>query len=78
MQETFTSAENPSPLRRFAGRLIAFEVEGRGPGGNNFEAFHVCEKLRPQLSTLMGITGYHALLCCFNDHVSCGGATTQK
>lgn len=49
--------------RELAGRLIACET----PGKKSLEtktpaAFRVCEKLRPYLATLMGRTGYHALL----------------
>jgi hypothetical protein len=50
-------------MRDFAERLIALET-----GGNALSetkppaAFHVCEKLRPHLVTLMGNGGFRALL----------------
>lgn len=51
------------PIRDLAARLIANKTGGtqssetQTPG-----AFAVCEKLRPQLATLMGRAGAHALL----------------
>jgi hypothetical protein len=52
-----------SQTRALAGRLIAFESRGRKAGENKTPpAFPVCEKLRPQLATLMGGAGFHALL----------------
>jgi hypothetical protein len=50
-------------MREFAARLIAHETRGN----KSFEtraaaAFLAGEKLRPQLSTLVGIAGYRALL----------------
>jgi hypothetical protein len=50
-------------MRKFAKRLIDFEAQGNGTSPQNvFEFFDVCEKLRPQLATLMGNAGYRALL----------------
>ena len=50
-------------LRELAKRLIAHESQGNGSSGTNPPAdFPVFEKLRPQLTTLMGGVGFHALL----------------
>ena len=47
----------------FAERLIAFETRGNKSSGTKTPAaFPVCEKLRPHLATLMGNTGFRALL----------------
>ena len=49
--------------RELAERLIACETRGKkSPETNTPAAFYVCEKLRPYLATLMGSTGFHALL----------------
>ena len=50
-------------MRNFAETLIADESRGNQSSGTNPPAaFHVCEKLRPHLATLMGNTGFRALL----------------
>ena len=50
-------------MRAFAGRLIADETRrSKSSGTNGPAAYHVCGKLRPHLATLMGNTGFHALL----------------
>jgi len=50
-------------MRDFAERLIAYETRGnKSSETNTSAAFHVCEKLRPQLANLMGNTGFHALV----------------
>jgi hypothetical protein len=50
-------------MRDFAERLIAYETGANSPSGTkNPPSFPVCEKLRPHLATLMGSTGFHALL----------------
>ena len=50
-------------MRDFAERLIAYETRGiKSSGTKTPAAFQVCEKLRPHLATLMGSTGFHALL----------------
>ena len=50
-------------MRDFAGRLIANETKvNKSSGTNGPAAFHVFGKLRPHLATLMGNTGFHALL----------------
>ena len=50
-------------MRDFSQRLIAFETRGiKSSGTKTPAAFHVFEKLRPYLATLMGNTGFHALL----------------
>ncbi|HEY4901188.1 MAG TPA: hypothetical protein VIH91_10265 [Terriglobales bacterium] len=47
----------------FAERLIACETRGNKSSATNTPAaFPVCEKLRPHLATLMGNTGFRALL----------------
>src|ERR1035441_8038395 len=47
----------------FAERLIAYETRGNKSSGTKTPAaFPVCEKLRPHLATLMGNTGFRALL----------------
>ena len=50
-------------IRNYAARVIAYERAGNRLPGNKFPAvFRVCEKLRPQLTTLMGNGGYRTLL----------------
>jgi hypothetical protein len=50
-------------MRGVAERLIAHETGGNKSAGTKAPAaFYVCEKLRPHLATLMGSTGFHALL----------------
>jgi len=50
-------------IRDFAERLIAYETGGnKFSGTKNPAAFPVCEKLRPHLATLMGNSGFRALL----------------
>ncbi|CAN5839953.1 hypothetical protein BH20PSE1_BH20PSE1_09270 [soil metagenome] len=50
-------------MRDFAERLIAYEArENKSSETKTLAAFHVPEKLRPQLATLMGNTGFRALL----------------
>ena len=50
-------------MRNIAERLIAYETSERKSSGTKTGAnFPVCEKLRPHLATLMGSTGYRALL----------------
>ena len=50
-------------MRDFAERLIAYESRGYKTSGNKtVAAFRACEKLRPHLATLLGSTGFHALL----------------
>jgi hypothetical protein len=49
--------------RDFAKGLIAYEVRGNKSSKTKAPAaFHVCEKLRPRLATLMGTAGFRALL----------------
>ncbi len=63
MPDKVAAASERSSLRTFAVRLIACDARGRVPGdGNVPDAIPVCEKLRPHLTTLMGSTGFHALL----------------
>jgi hypothetical protein len=49
--------------RELAERLVASEARGKKTSElKTPAAFFVCEKLRPYLATLMGSTGFHALL----------------
>ena len=49
-------------MREFAERLIAYETNGNKSSGTKTPAaFHVVEKLRLPLATLMGIAGFRAL-----------------
>src|ERR1700722_19894117 len=51
------------PMRDLAKRLIAFDTrEKKSAGNQNGDAFQVCEKLRPQLVTLVGNEAFRALL----------------
>jgi hypothetical protein len=50
-------------MRNIAKRLIAYEAGGNKPGATkNPVEFSACEKLRPNLATLMGSGGFRALL----------------
>ena len=50
-------------MRDFAERVIACEMSGNKFSETKIPAaFHVCQKLRPHLATLMGNTGFRALL----------------
>lgn len=50
-------------MRDFAERLIAYETrENESSGAKTPAALPVCEKLRPRLASLMGNTGFRALL----------------
>src|SRR5580698_1828727 len=50
-------------MRSFAKRLVTYEAEGNKSANTKpADAFIVCEKLRPQLATLMGNVGFRALL----------------
>jgi hypothetical protein len=56
------SRANPQ-MRNFAKHLILCEANGnKSAQANAPDAFNVCEKLRPQLATLMGNGGFRALL----------------
>jgi hypothetical protein len=56
------SRATPS-LRDFSHRLVAFEARANKASGTKAPpAFQVCEKLQPHLATLMGATGFQALL----------------
>ena len=60
--ESAAAKERPS-LETFAGLLITHEAQSRQAGGSEApDAFQIFEKLRAPLATLMGSTGYHALL----------------
>ena len=52
-----------SHLRGLAERLVAYETRANksGPAFSRGE-FPICEKLRPDLVTLVGRAGYHALI----------------
>ena len=50
-------------MRSFAKRLSAHETgENKSSKTKPSAAFHVCEKLRPNLATLMGNAGFRAIL----------------
>jgi hypothetical protein len=49
-------------MRDFAGLLVAHDAREAGTSGAPSDSFSVPEKLRPQLTTLMGDGGYRALL----------------
>ena len=50
-------------MRAMATGLIAYESKhSKTPERKNPLGFHVCEKLRPQLATLMGNGGFRALV----------------
>jgi hypothetical protein len=50
-------------MRTFANRLIIHETGGTKFSETKIQAaFHVCEKLRPHLASLMGTGGFRALL----------------
>jgi hypothetical protein len=50
-------------MQDVAARLIALEAKGLKPSNASQPAvFHVCEKLRPHLATLMGSGGFRAVL----------------
>lgn len=50
-------------MRQFAARLIAYETSSNESSETTTPvAFHICEKLRPHLATLMGNGGFRALL----------------
>lgn len=49
-------------MRDFAERLVAHEMARTKSGPDTPVALHICGQLRPQLSLLMGSTGYSALL----------------
>jgi hypothetical protein len=53
-----------TPLaREIAARIIAHEAEMNAPSASPLpSAFQACERLRPHLSTLMGRSGFRALL----------------
>jgi hypothetical protein len=55
--------QSSTQMLDFAERLIACETRGNKSSGTKTPAaFPVCEKLRPHLATLMGNTGFRALL----------------
>jgi hypothetical protein len=50
-------------MRDFAERLVAYETRGNKSSATKIPAaFPVCEKLRPQLATLIGNTGVRSLV----------------
>jgi hypothetical protein len=50
-------------MRNFAKRIVADEARGNNPSAPKPPAdFNTSEKLRPNLTTLMGNAGFHALL----------------
>ncbi len=58
----FMSRATPQ-MRDFAARLIAHEMkEHKSSKAGRPAAYHVCERLRPNLATLMGQGGFRAVL----------------
>src|ERR1035438_10931450 len=56
-------SQSTPQMRDFAERLLACETgENKSSGTKTPAVFPVCEKLRPHLATLMGNTGFRALL----------------
>ncbi len=49
-------------MRELAECLIHYEAKKSPSASRAASAFHVCEKLRPHLSTLMGRAGFRALV----------------
>jgi len=50
-------------IRNFARRLLVYEMRNKNSSDvQPHDTFHVCEKLRPLLATLMGTGGFRALL----------------
>ena len=50
-------------MRHFAKRLIDYDASRRQSSETKTAAaFHICEKLRPQMTTLMGNGGFRTLL----------------
>jgi hypothetical protein len=63
MQARFQMSRATPPMRDFARRLMAYETaRNKSAEAKTPALFHVCEKLRPPLATLMGNTGFRALL----------------
>src|ERR1700683_2663654 len=54
---------NTNHIRAFARRLIDHDELGlNSPGSKTSQSFHISDKLRVYLATLMGIAGFRALL----------------
>ena len=65
MHETSQMSRATRRIRDLAAQLIAYESEsgaGASSGVGTPAAFHVSEKLRPQLAMLMGSAGFRALI----------------
>lgn len=63
MPHESAAATERSSLQTFAGRLTSCVARSRAEDGSEVpDAFQICEKLRAPLATLMGGTGYRALL----------------
>jgi hypothetical protein len=54
--------QKTSPMHKLAERLIDIEAGSASVNESTLSAESVCNKLRPHLVTLMGSTGFHALL----------------
>lgn len=52
----------PPRMLDLSREFIACEGLARQSSGGSVTVADICEKLRPKLSTLMGATGYHAML----------------
>jgi hypothetical protein len=63
MRGRFQMSRATPQMRNIAKRLMAYETSGNKSSETKTPAvFHVCEKLRPHLATLMGKAGFRALL----------------
>jgi len=61
--ERFHMNRSTSQMRDFARRLMALEAAvNKNSDSKTPATFHVCEKLRPSLATMMGNAGFQALL----------------
>src|SRR5580698_10873293 len=59
----FSMSHVSKKMRTFAKRFVVSEVNGNNSAkATGSDAFSLCEKLRPQLATLMGNGGFRALL----------------
>ena len=64
LPKSFSMSRATPPLRDLAARLIAGEAQesGSAAAAGSPPVFHVCERLRPHLATLMGKAGFRAVL----------------
>ena len=63
MQARFQLSRATPQMRHFAKRLIDYDASrSKSSETKTPAAFHICEKLRPQMTTLMGNGGFRTLL----------------